>query len=298
MAEAGMEKIVLAFVCMITGVIVGLMIYYSEMIEDRAYEYAELEDAVKQQLQEEQKKVTGASGSTSTDVSGSTKSTILTGYESVPTSWMNVPPTDAITKGRLFRITAPMTYVDVSNNGDASCNAVVAGAKVADYRHLKYAYSQTNGARNDASANWCDFNWARGGKTSTDGVAFSIADQTFIGANASTCSANGVDSSGIRVLNLYKIDNTKKAGLICYTDLSGATSNAFTKVTGSTIPIVPESFTDGTQDIRKKVPEGVSGLDDNEQFSSVKEAFINYDNTRVRVGNTNIGNNIYSLFRG
>lgn len=301
MASTGVERVVLAFVCMIVSVIMGIMIYYDEVIEERDYQHSELKQAVEQQLTT----TANTSGQTvkppasSTGTSGPIN---VTDYTNVPSDWMSVPTGVDISFGRLFRVTNQLGYLDASNNGDKICNSVVTGATLADYRHLKYAYGKNSaGIRNDTSANWCDFYWARGGKTGADGLAFSIADQGFVSntANSADCSA---DSSGIRVMNLYKIDPSKTTGLICYINKTTTAKDGTGKISQTdtlTYTHTPEAFTNVPEksDENKKEPIGVSERDET-TYSHVKEAFINYDSVRVRINNEQSSNQLYSTFRG
>jgi hypothetical protein len=279
--DSALKQIILAFICMITSIILGILIYYEELIADREYVHGELESSVQLARDASNATVTastsGTSTSSSTDASGvqgvtSAPMVNLKTLDNIPT-WMNNTVTD-ISKGRLFRITNPVfSYKDASNNGNDYCSKAVEGAVVADYSHLKYAFSKDDiGRRRDPSSNWCEFYWARGGKSGDDGLAFSIASADYVGANSSKC---GADSSGVRVMNLYKWDNNAKTGIICYTDKPTVTRNA--DGVGSYLT-VPETFTGTmTNDVDEHNGDGT------ETFCSAKESFVNYDSMKLFV---------------
>lgn len=273
------QLIIVAMICMVVGTVAAFYIYYQEIIA---------EQAIKEKKMKEESNVIITklkSELDARDASAALAANLTT--DNIPTDWMS-STLENITSGRLFRITAPIyTYADASNNGDAVCRAFDASANMANYSHLKYAYAKNkDGTRKDASANWCEYSWGRGGKTSADGLAFKMADDAYTSKNASAC---GSDSSGIHVLNAYKWNPETKMGIICYTPKTtvASTSNASPLVyNGKNLTATYENFetnqsTGFVNNVKKALIDMMSPV--LPAYSSTRESFISYDSQMVPV---------------
>lgn len=268
-------------ICMVIGTIAAFYIYYEEMKKDNEFK----ENKLKQESSVLISKLKSEIASREEEA----RKAVNLSTANIPTDWMNDTLTN-ITSGRLFRITSPVfTYSDASNNGDAICKAFDSKAMLANYSHLKYAYNKNaDGVRGDASANWCEYSWARGGKTSADGLAYKMADSAYATKNAAAC---GADSSGIHVLNAYKWNPDVKMGLVCYTTNDKIQSDASKQppeFSGSQLTATYENFVDSAEDKNSYVGNVKRALNNMlspilPDFSSTRESFISYDSQQVPV---------------
>jgi hypothetical protein len=270
-----------AMILMIIGTLSAFYIYYKELMAEKK----EIADEIKKESTELVDKLKKEIA----DRDASANKAINLSTDNIPTDWMSATLSN-ITSGRLFRITNPIfSYVDASNNGDAICKSFDSKATLAEYSHLRYAYSKdASGVRRDASANWCEYAWGRGGKTSADGLAFKMADSAYASKYPAAC---GADSSGIHVLNAYKWTPDAKMGLVCYTPNAKVQSDSSKQppeFSGSQLTATYENFS-GSMDspvsfvgnVKKALNNMLSPI--LPDFATTKESFITYDSQSVPV---------------